>query len=220
MSDSLWPDGLQHTRHLCPPPSPKVCPSSCLPSSHLILLCSLPLCPQSFPASRTFPVSQLFASNDQNTGVSASASVLPMIQGWFPLRLTGSISCWPRDSQESSLAPQFEDINSSDNRGRDGWVASLTHWNEFEQALRHGDGQGSLACCSPWGRKEFDTTECLNNNNCPALTPYVPKGKTTALTIRTFVGLLSTWHEIIVRIVLTYRFILMLDENIFVEPLA
>ena len=128
MADSLWPDGLQHTRHLCPPPSPEVCPSSCLPSSHLILLCPLPLCPQSFPASGTFPVSYLFASNDQNTGVSASASVLPVIQGWFPLKLTGSISCWPRDSQESSLAPQFEDITSSDNRGRDGWVASLTHW--------------------------------------------------------------------------------------------
>ena len=50
-------------------------------------------CPQSFPASGTFPVSQLFASDDQNTGVSASASVLPMsTQGSFPLRLTGLIS--------------------------------------------------------------------------------------------------------------------------------
>ena len=50
-------------------------------------------CPQSFPASGTFPMSQLFASDDQNTGASASASVLPMsIQGWLPLRLTGLIS--------------------------------------------------------------------------------------------------------------------------------
>ena len=50
-------------------------------------------CPQSFPASETFSMSQLFASNDQNTGVSTSASVLPMnIQGWFPLGLIGMIS--------------------------------------------------------------------------------------------------------------------------------
>ena len=37
--------------------------------------------------------------------------------------------------------------------------------HEFEQALGVGDGQGGLACCSPWGRKESDTTERLNNNN-------------------------------------------------------
>ena len=49
-------------------------------------------CLQSFPASETFPVSQLFTSDDQNTGVSASASVLPMIiHGWLPLRLTDLI---------------------------------------------------------------------------------------------------------------------------------
>ena len=50
-------------------------------------------CPQSFPASGSFPMSQLFASSDQSTGVSASASVLPTnIQDWFPLRWTGWIS--------------------------------------------------------------------------------------------------------------------------------
>ena len=49
---------------------------------------------QSFPASRSFPVSQLFPSGDQSIGASASASVLPMnIQGWFPLGLPGLISC-------------------------------------------------------------------------------------------------------------------------------
>ena len=37
--------------------------------------------------------------------------------------------------------------------------------HEFEQALRDGEGQGSLTCCSPWGHKELDTTEQLNNNN-------------------------------------------------------
>ena len=37
--------------------------------------------------------------------------------------------------------------------------------HEFEQALGDGERQGGLACCSPWGRKESDTTKCLNNNN-------------------------------------------------------
>ena len=51
-----------------------------------------PSCP-SVPASGTFPMSHLFALDDQNTGASASASVLPVnIQGWSPLRLTGLIS--------------------------------------------------------------------------------------------------------------------------------
>ena len=69
-------------------------------------------CPQSSPASGTFPVSQPFISNEQTTGVSTSASVLPTsIQGGFPLRLVWSLCC-PRDSQESSPAPQFEGISS------------------------------------------------------------------------------------------------------------
>ena len=68
-----------------------------MPSSHLILWHSLPFCSQSFPASGTFPLSQLFTSSDQNTGASASASVLPVsFQGWFPLRLTGLISSLSR----------------------------------------------------------------------------------------------------------------------------
>ena len=71
-------------------------------------------CPQSFPASGTFPVSQLFAWGGQNIGVSASASVPPMnTQDWSPLGWTGWISFSPRDSQESSPTPQFKSINSS-----------------------------------------------------------------------------------------------------------
>ena len=66
---------------------------SVMPSIHLILCCPLLSCPQSFPASGSFPVSQLFASGGQSTEAEASASVLPMsIQGWFPLGLTGLIS--------------------------------------------------------------------------------------------------------------------------------
>ena len=66
-------------------------------------------CPQSFPASRSFPMSQLFASGGKRIG--ASASVLPKsIQGWFRLRLSG---CFPGDSHESSPALQFKSISSS-----------------------------------------------------------------------------------------------------------
>ena len=63
-------------------------------------------CLQPFPASGSFPMSWLFALDGHSIGASASASVLPVsIQGWSP--------CCPRDSQESSPAPQFESISSS-----------------------------------------------------------------------------------------------------------
>ena len=98
VSDPLQPQVLQHARSPCPQLSPKVCPNSCplhwwchsaISSSDALFS----FCPQSLPVSETFPVSRLFSSDDQNTGVSASASIIQMsIQGWFPLRLTGLIS--------------------------------------------------------------------------------------------------------------------------------
>ena len=91
MSDSLWPHGLQHARLPCPSPSPGVCLNSYPTISSSVIPFSS--CPQSFPASGSFPVSQLFISGGQRIGVSVSASVLPMnIQGWFPLGWTGLIS--------------------------------------------------------------------------------------------------------------------------------
>ena len=65
---------------------------SMMPSSHLILCRPLSSCPQSFPASGSFPMSQLFAWGGQSTGVSALASFLPKSQGWFPSEWTGWIS--------------------------------------------------------------------------------------------------------------------------------
>ena len=66
---------------------------SVMPSNHLILCCPLTLFPQSFPASLSFLMSQLFPSDGQRTGASASASVPPMnIQDWFPSGSTGLIS--------------------------------------------------------------------------------------------------------------------------------
>ena len=71
-------------------------------------------CPQSFPATRWFQMSQLFRSGGQSIGVSASTSVLPMnTKDWFPLGWTGWISCNPRDSQEYSPASQFKSIKYS-----------------------------------------------------------------------------------------------------------
>ena len=91
MSDSSRPHELQHARPPCPSPTPGVhpnpCPLSqwCHPtiSSSVILFSS---CPQSFPASGSFQMSQLFASGGQSIGVSASTSVLPMnTQYWLYL---------------------------------------------------------------------------------------------------------------------------------------
>ena len=98
VADSLRPHESQHARPSCPSPTPRVYSNSC-PSSrwcHLAISSSvIPFssCPQSLPASGSFPVSQLFALGGQSIGVSASTSVLPMnIQGLFPLGLTGLIS--------------------------------------------------------------------------------------------------------------------------------
>ena len=98
MSYSLQLHELQHARLPCPSRCPRVCSNWCPLSQgrHPTISSSVahfPSCPQSFPASGSFPMRQLFTSGGQSTGVSASASVLPMsIQGWFPLGLTGLIS--------------------------------------------------------------------------------------------------------------------------------
>ena len=64
-------------------------------------------------SSRSFPMNWLFITGAQSIGDSASVSVLPMyIQGGFPLRLTGLISCCSRDAQKSFQAPQFKRISS------------------------------------------------------------------------------------------------------------
>ena len=98
MSDSLQRYGLQHTRLPYSSTTPRACSNSCplsrwchpTISSSVIPISS---CLQSFPASGSFQMSQLFASGGQSIGVSASASVFPMnIQDWFPLGLTGLIS--------------------------------------------------------------------------------------------------------------------------------
>ena len=97
-SYSLWPHGLPHVRPPCPSPTHAAWSNS-YPSSrwgHKTILSSIvPFSSslQSFPTSRSFPMTHFFTSGGQSTGVSASASALPMnMQGWYPLGLTGWIS--------------------------------------------------------------------------------------------------------------------------------
>ena len=98
VSNSLLPHRLQYARPPFPSPIPGVYSNSCplnrwchpTISSSVVPFSS---CPQSLPESESFPVSQLFTWDGQSTGVSASASVLPInIQDWFPLEWTGWIS--------------------------------------------------------------------------------------------------------------------------------
>ena len=98
MSNSLWLHELQNARLPCLPLSPRACSNS-RPLSwwcHPTISCSVTpfsFCPQSFPASESFPVSRFFTSRGLSIGASASASIITInIQGWFPLGLTSLIS--------------------------------------------------------------------------------------------------------------------------------
>ena len=107
MSDFLQPHGLQHARPPCPSPTPRAYPNSCplsrwchpTISSSIVPLSS---CPQSFPASGSFQMSQHFTSGGQSIGVSASASM--NTQDWSPLGWTGWISL-----QSKGLSRVFSD---------------------------------------------------------------------------------------------------------------
>ena len=118
MSDSLWCYKLQHTR----PPYPSLSPGACSNSCPLSRWCHPTIsssvtpfssCLQPFPASASFLKSQLFASGGQHSGVSASASVLPMnIQDWFPLGLTGLILLLSKGLSRAFSNTTVQNINS------------------------------------------------------------------------------------------------------------
>ena len=103
MSDSLRPHGLQHTRLFCTPLSPRVCSNSRPLSWWCYLTISssaaaFSFCLPPFPASRSFPMSQLLQSGSQSIRASAMASVLlKNSQGWIPLGLTGLLSLWSKN---------------------------------------------------------------------------------------------------------------------------
>ena len=96
VSDSLWPLGLQHARLPCPSPTPGgpklMFIESVMPSNYLIFCRPFSSCPQSFPASNCFPMSQLFVSGGQST-----------IQGWFPLGSTSLSSLSLQGTLQSLL---------------------------------------------------------------------------------------------------------------------
>ena len=119
VSDSLQPHQSQHARPPCPSPTPGVhsdtCPSSrwCHPaiSSSVVPFSS---CPQSLPASESFPMSQLFTWGGQSIGVSALASfLLKNTQGWSPSEWTGWISLQSKGLSRVFPTPHFKSINSS-----------------------------------------------------------------------------------------------------------
>ena len=110
---------MDHARLPCPSPTPGVypnsCPSSwwCHPAISSSVIC-FSSCLQSFPASGSSQMSQLFASGGQSIGVSASTSVIPLnIHDWFPLGWTGWISLQSKGLSKSSSTPHFKSISSS-----------------------------------------------------------------------------------------------------------
>ena len=142
VSDSLWPHGLQHARPPCPSPTPGAYPNShplsrwCHPtiSSSVVPFSS---CLQSFPASWSFPMSQLFASGGQSIGVSASTSVLPMnTQDWSPLGWTSWMSL-----QSKGLSRVFSNYSAIK---RCIWISS----NEVDE---------TGAYYTEWGKSERET---------------------------------------------------------------
>ena len=149
VSDSLWPHGLQHARLPCPSPSPIACSNSCLLSQwcHPTISSSVTpfsSCPQSFPASGSFPMSQFFTSGDQSIGASASASVLSVnIQDWFFFRVD--------------------------------WFDLLAVQGTLKSLLQHHSLKVSVLRHSAFFMVQLSH-------------PYMTTGKTTALTIQTFVS--------------------------------
>ena len=117
VSDFLWPHESHHARPPCPLPTPGV-HSNSRPSSqwcHPAILSSVvPLtsCPQSLPASESFPMSQLFTWGGQSTGASAHHSLKRIPRADLLQNGLAGSPCSPRDSRESSIAPQFKSIKS------------------------------------------------------------------------------------------------------------
>ena len=134
MSKFLWPHRLQHTRLPCPTLTPRACSKSCASSRwyHPTISTSVvpfSSCPQSLPASGSFPMSQFFSWGGQSIGTSASASILPMnIQDWFPLGFTGLIAL-----QSKGLSRVFSNCFA---------------WIQLDQPSFSGGSDGKKSACN------------------------------------------------------------------------
>ena len=103
-------------------------------------------------------------------------------QPWIYIGRTGAEAeapiLWPPDAKSQLIGKDPDagkDWRQEEKGTTEDDIVGWHHWlngHEFEQAPGVGDGQGSLACCSPWGRKESDMTELLNNNNTWTCTKY------------------------------------------------
>ena len=149
VSSSLQPHKLQHARPPCPSPTPGVFPNSCPLSQwcHPAMSSSVApfySCPQSFPASGSFPMSQLFASGDQSIGVSAS--VFPMnTQDWSPLGWTGWTSLQSKGlsrvfsnttvQKHQFLHSAFSIVQLSHPYMTTGKTIALTRWTFVEKVM-------------------------------------------------------------------------------------
>ena len=118
VSDSLWSHGLQHARLLCLSPTPRACSNSCPLSQWCHPTISSSVLPfssriQCFPASGSFPMSQIYASDDQSISCSFSISPSKEYLGLISFRIDWfDLLASPRGSQESSPTPQFKSICS------------------------------------------------------------------------------------------------------------
>ena len=135
VSESLWPHESQHARPPCPSPTPRV-HSDSSPSSQwchpAISSSAIPFfsCPQSLPASESFPMSQLFTWGGQSTGVSASASFLPKkSQGWSPSEWTGWISL-----QSKGLSRVFSNTTVHQHTNDNAEVYSKLYYIRYNRA--------------------------------------------------------------------------------------
>ena len=225
MSDSLWPHEPQHARPPCPSPTPAVHPNTsplsrwCHPtiSSSVVPFSS---CAQSFPASGSFQMSQLFASGGQNIGVLFSTSILPMnTQDWSPLGWIDWISL-----QSKGLSSLFQHHS---------WKASILWCSAFfflfvlvlplycYQPISLNPLAHMLSLITPWTAArqaalfmDFSRQEYWSGLPFPSPSaffivqlshPYMTTGKTIALTRRTFVDkVMSLLFNRLSRLVTTF----------------
>ena len=160
VSDSLRPHGLQHARPPCPSPTPGAYSNSCPLSRwcHSTISSSFTpfsSCPQSFPASGSFSMSQFFTSGGKSIGISASTSVLLMnIQDWFLLGWTGWIYLQSQGlsrvlqhhSSKASIlqCSAFFIVQLSHPYMTNGKTIALTRWTFVGKVI------SLLLCCLDW----------------------------------------------------------------------